>query len=232
MAVSKLKDMYVFRLAILLVIICLYFTIPGLQSFVKQGFGYLKAKDFENLRLFILSYGVWAPISSIALMSFQSIVPLVPGLMVTITNAWIFGWQEGAFYSWCGALIGAVLDFIIARWYGRPLVESLINVRYLNMADNFFSMHGVVAVFITRIVPIVPFKVISYSAGLTAIKLRSYVIATAIGQTPGIILYSILGQNIRRSFRAIIVVTLLLALVAVILYVYRGKIENYIYKRK
>jgi uncharacterized membrane protein YdjX (TVP38/TMEM64 family) len=159
-------------------------------------------------------------------------VPLVPGLIITITNAWIFGWKFGTLYSWAGALLGAGLDFGIARWYGRPVVERFISVKYLIFTDTFFKRHGVLAVFITRLIPIVPFKVISYGAGLTKISLLQFTVATAIGQTPAIVLYSILGQNLTHDFKMVAVITSLLIIAGLVVYYYRDTFERYFIPHK
>ncbi|MCX7780365.1 MAG: TVP38/TMEM64 family protein [Negativicutes bacterium] len=209
-----------------------YYLLPGLQEFIASGIGYLRLRDFEGLRQFILSYGVWAPITSIALMTLQSAVPLVPGIAITITNAWIFGWVYGAVYSWTGALLGATLDFGIARWYGRPVVERFVNPKYLCITDKFFHRHGILAVFITRLTPVIPFKVVSYGAGLTALSLPEYLAATGIGQTPAIILYSFLGQNLTRSIKAVVAVTSLLIAAGALVYYYREAIEKCLFSNK
>lgn len=209
-----------------------YFFVPGVQEFVATGVGFLHHRDFDGLRVFILSYGLWAPVTSIALMTVQSMVPLVPGLAITITNAWIFGWEYGALYSWLGALAGAALDFGIARWYGRPVVEKFVRPKYLDLTDQFFKRHGVLAVFVTRLTPVIPFKVISYGAGLTAISFRQYVMATGIGQTPAIALYSYLGQHLSRGIRWAILITTLLILASVLVYYYRNEIERRLFSHK
>lgn len=216
----------------LVLAVAAYYMLPGLQEFVTTGIGYLKIRDFEGLREFILSYGIWAPIISIALMTIQSAVPLVPGIAITITNAWIFGWHYGAIYSWTGALLGATLDFGIARWYGRPVVERFVNPKYLCLTDKFFHRHGILAVFITRITPIIPFKVISYGAGLTALTITEFIAATGIGQTPAIVLYSILGQNLTKSIKATIAVTSLLIAAGAVIYYYREEIERRLFNDK
>lgn len=226
------RSIYVFKGLVLAGAVALYFFFPGVQDFISNGIGYLRARDFEGLRAFILSYGLWAPLTSIALMTVQSMVPLVPGVAITISNAWIFGWEYGALYSWTGALAGAVLDFGIARWYGRPVVERFVRPRYLNLTDHFFKRHGVMAVFITRLTPVIPFKVISYGAGLTAISLQHYILATGIGQTPAIVLYSYLGQHLTRSIRAAILITTVLVLASVLVYCFRGQIERRLFSHK
>jgi uncharacterized membrane protein YdjX (TVP38/TMEM64 family) len=220
------RNVYLLKFGVLALVVAAYHLLPDVHDFVVTGVSYLRHRDFEGLRHFILSFGVWAPVTSIALMAVQSMVPLVPGLAITITNAWIFGWQYGAAYSWIGALLGAMLDFGIARWYGRPVVERFVKARYLDMTDHFFQRYGILAVFITRLTPVVPFKVVSYGAGLTAMSPGRFVIATSIGQTPAIILYSILAQHLARSMRAAIGITTLLIVAAFLVYYYRNEIER------
>jgi uncharacterized membrane protein YdjX (TVP38/TMEM64 family) len=153
-------------------------------------------------------------------------------LAITITNAWIFGWQWGALYSWLGALLGASLDFGLARWYGRPLVEKIIRPQQLDIFDAFFLKHGIISVFITRLTPIMPFKVVSYGAGLTTISPGQFALATGVGQTPAIILYSVLGQNLIKNLFATVVITILLVVAGLVAYRYRETLENLFFCNK
>lgn len=222
---------YVVKIGVLALALAAYFYLPGIQEFISSGVVYLRLRNFEGLRQFILSYGVWAPVTSISLMAIQSMVPFVPGIAITITNAWIFGWELGACYSWIGALLGAAIDFGIARWYGRPVVERFINGKMLDKADGFFKKNGVLAVFITRLTPIVPFKVISYGAGLTQMPFSRFAVATGVGQTPAIVLYSFIGQNLTRSLRATVTVTSLLMILGITAYYYRDRLEKYFFSQ-
>ncbi|VBB06177.1 Hypothetical protein LUCI_1393 [Lucifera butyrica] len=232
MAERTAKAVYILKFGVLGLVVASYYLFPPVHDFVINGASYLKDRDFEGLRRFILAYGIWAPLTSILLMSVQSLLPFLPGIFLTITNAWIFGWQFGSFYSWLGALLGAVLDFAVARWYGRPVVRKLVREKYLVITDRFFVRYGVMAVLITRLTPIVPFKVVSYGAGLTTISTGQFILATGIGQIPAIIVYSILGQNITHSICAAITATSLLILFAVFVYFYRDSIEHLLFCKK
>lgn len=232
MAEPDSKKKFIIRISVLLLAALAYFYCPGLKDFVANTSTYLQRHDLEKLRQFILSYGIWAPLTSIAIMVLQSLVPFVPGLIITITNAWVFGWQYGALYSWLGALIGALLDFGIARWYGRPVAEKFVNIKYLTITDSFFNKYGVIAVLTTRLIPMIPFKVVSYGAGLTAISVWQFAMATGLGQTPPIILYSFLGQNLNRSSHIILIATLLLAGIGLLAFYYRDFIEHYFSSKK
>lgn len=217
---------YISRVAVLLFAIIAYFYLPGIQEFFGDGITFLRNRDFQGLRQFILAYGMWAPVSSIMLMAIQSLVPFVPGLAITIMNALIFGWHYGALYSWVGALLGATLDFVIARWYGRPVVERFVNIKYLEKVDIFLKRHGILAIFLTRLTPIVPFKVVSYGAGLTNISFYKFVFVTGVGQAPAIILYSFLAQSLTHSIRLTIIIISILIVVGVFVYYYRDELER------
>lgn len=232
MSEEKCTSDYIIKGGVLLAAIMSYHLIPGAKDFITAGIGYLHYRDFAGLRAFILSYGVWAPFTSIFLMTLQSAVPFVPGLAITITNAWIFGWQYGALYSWLGALGGALLDFGVARWYGRPFVERVVKRKHLDLADRFFQRYGIVAVFLTRLTPVIPFKVISYGSGLTDMRLWKYVLATGIGQTPAILLYSILGQHLTQSIRLAMLITTVFSIIGLVIYIYRDKIEGFFFSCK
>lgn len=196
----------------------LYFTVPAIQEFIENGIGFIERRDFTGLRSFILQYGSWAPLTAILMMVLQSVIPFVPGLALTMTNAWIFGWQYGTCYSWIGALGGAWLDFAIARYYGRPMVEHIIGPGNIGFAKQFFLKYGLLAVLFTRLTPIIPFKVVSYGAGLTRVTLWQYLVATGLGQTPAIVMYSFLGQNITGSAIFTVTITVLLAAAGALFY--------------
>ena len=232
MARNNPKYIWAIKFSVLGIAILLYFILPGFQDFIHTGMRFLQNRNFDGLRAFILSYGVWAPLTSIALMTMQSVLPLVPGIVITIANAWIFGWQYGALYSWLGALAGAVLDFGIARWFGRPVIERLVPKTLLDTADRFCRRNAVFAVLFTRLTPFIPFKVISYGAGLTSMSLPQFVLATGIGQTLPIILYSYLCLQLARNMRWTIGVTLLLLVLAFGVYYFRNNIESAFFTAK
>jgi uncharacterized membrane protein YdjX (TVP38/TMEM64 family) len=232
MTQTNAKKLYFLKIGVLGLAIATYHLIPGVQEFITSSTQYLHNRDFEGLRQLVRSYGPWGPVFTIILMAVQSIVPFVPGLVITITNAWIFGWFYGAVYSWSGSLIGAILDFTIARWFGRPVVELFVKAHHLDASDRFFLQHGIMAVFITRLTPVIPFKVISYGAGLTAISMLRFIMATGVGQTPAIVLYSILGQHLTRSLRATVAITSLLVVIGLVAYHFRDEIEKRLFFNK
>jgi uncharacterized membrane protein YdjX (TVP38/TMEM64 family) len=176
----------------------LYF-LPSVRILVDSIVIMFITADFNNLKNFILSFGIWAPLISVLLMMFQALIAPLPSLVLVLANAWIFGWIWGAFYSWLGGLLGSAICFYVARWYGRPAVEKLFGTEKITRVDTFFRQYGKYAVLVARLTPIFSFDLISYVAGLTAIDLSTFLWATALGQSPAVILYSLLGNNLSKG---------------------------------
>ncbi len=177
----------------------LLYILPPVRSQINEISGLLLSADFDGLKQFILSFGVWAPLVSMALMILQALVSPLPSLVIILANAWIFGWLPGAVYSWLGSMAGAALSFALARWYGHPPVEKLVGGGKLKNIDTFLSRHGAYAVLIARLTPAFSFDLVSYAAGLTGISPRTFLWSTAVGQTPAIVLYSFLGHDLSKG---------------------------------
>jgi uncharacterized membrane protein YdjX (TVP38/TMEM64 family) len=187
------------RLVLLLVIAALfgllYLLVAGFRSEVNQALGILGRGDIAGVRDYILSFGLWAPIASCFLMVLQALVAPVPSFLVTFANGLAFGVFWGWMLSLFGHVLAAAVCFWISRALGREPVEVLVGKTGLQSADRWFARWGMYAVFVGRLVPGVAFDVISYAAGLTRMRFRNFLVATALGIFPQTFLYSYLGRQ-------------------------------------
>jgi len=102
----------------------------------------------------------------------------------------LFGWLVGAL----GSVVAAFIGFYISRKGGRSVAIRFVGDRGIEFADNWFNRWGVWAVLLGRIAPFIPFDVISYNAGLTKMKFRSFTIPTVTGTLPRAFFYAFLGN--------------------------------------
>lgn len=209
------------KILIPLIGIVVYCNNTAVQTFMHTGLGYLRYYDFVGLREYLLSFGAMAPIVSVVLIVLQSIVPFFPGVVMTLTNAWLFGWVMGSLYCAIGATLGAWIDFYLGRWYGQRIFEYMIGCHKTEHINRFVKEHGSIAVLVLRLLPVVPYKMVSYSAGVSKIRFKVFICASIIGQMPAILLYSFLGENAWQNTSLLIVITLLFILAAGLLFVYR-----------
>ena len=89
-----------------------------------------------------------------------------------------------------GADLGALVNYALARWLGRPVVYRFANSRLGHMclidqaavekAEAFFREHGASSTFFGRLVPAVR-QLISIPAGLAGMKIRPFLLYTTLG---------------------------------------------------
>ena len=134
------------------------------------------------------------------MMIIQAIAIPIPSELVLIAGGIAFGFPLGWIVGALGSIAAAVLGFYIARKGGRSLAIRLVGEKAISFADNWFNRWGVWAVLLGRFAPFIPFDAISYSAGLTSMKLKDFMIPTIIGTLPRTLFYTTLGMLFNMSF--------------------------------
>ncbi len=143
------------------------------------------------------------------MMIIQAIAIPIPSELVLIAGGLAFDFPYGWLVGALGSIVAAMLGFYISRWGGRSLAIRLVGERGINFADNWFNRWGVWAVLLGRFAPFIPFDAISYSAGLTKMKIKNFMIPTVIGTLPRTLFYTSLGgffgvtfQELMEHYRA------------------------------
>lgn len=160
--------------------------LPGLVVARRVGI-----PDREALRSAIGGSGLTGLAVFVAVYLVCSLL-VVPKGMLSIAAGLAWGLLSGAGIVVVGALLGAIAAFWVGRWLGRDAVTRLAGDQ-LRRLDDLVERHGVAAIVVVRLIPVIPFTVINYAAGLTAIRFGPYLIGTAIGILPGTIAYVALG---------------------------------------
>lgn len=89
-----------------------------------------------------------------------------------------------------GAIAGALINYYLSVWIGRPLVYRFANSRLghaclideskVDKAERYFDRHGAVSTFIGRLIPAVR-QLISIPAGLARMNVVKFVVFTGLG---------------------------------------------------
>jgi uncharacterized membrane protein YdjX (TVP38/TMEM64 family) len=160
---------------------------------LRVGWDLLLAGDPGPVREWLLDFGPWAPIASGVLHILAAVVPFLPGFVIAIANAAVFGAVLGGALTFLNGTLAAAACFGIARVAGRPFVERIVPTESLANVDRFMERRGVLAVFLARLVPIINPDVMSYAAGTTRIGWTRFLVAVAAGAVPATIFYSVIG---------------------------------------
>ena len=191
----------------------IYLAVPAVNDWINNAAAVLGSANVDAVIEYIRSFGSYAMVFSFFLMVFSSLIAPLPAFMITLSNAAIFGWWQGAILSWSSAMVGAALCFLLARGLGRDVVEKFAGKGALASVEGYFEKHGTKTILVCRLLPFVSFDAVSYFAGLTPIKFLPFFIATGLGQTPATIVYSYVGGMLTGGAR--IMMTGLLCLFAI-----------------
>ncbi len=206
MTKSKPNRKYARLIALLLlaVVAIVYFAVPAVQNAVNEAAAVLGSADLDRVAAYIRSFGPGAMVFSFCLMVFSSLIAPLPAFLITLSNAAIFGWWQGAILSWSSAMVGAALCFLLSRALGRDVVERLAGRGALASVEGYFEKYGTKTILICRLLPFVSFDAVSYFAGLTPITFAPFFVATGIGQLPATIVYSYVGGMLTGSAKYLV----------------------------
>ena len=218
------------RLLILLaaaVLAILYFAVPGVNSAVTEAVAVLGSANLDKVAAYIRSFGGWAMALSFLLMVFSSLIAPLPAFMITLSNAPIFGWWQGALLSWSSAMVGSALCFGISRALGRDVVEKFAGQGALASVEGYFEKYGTKTILVCRLLPFVSFDAVSYFAGLTPLKFWPFFIATGLGQTPATIVYSYVGGMLTGGARIMMTGLLCLFAISILVTIFKQVYTDY-----
>lgn len=93
-------------------------------------------------------------------------------------------------FATVGANIGALFNYVLARWLGRPFVYKfaasrlghlcLVDEEKIRRSESFFEKYGIIATLIGRLVPVIR-QFISIPAGLAKMPISTFLIYTTVG---------------------------------------------------
>ncbi len=146
-------------------------------------FHYRHSLSIHHAIVVIQTAGVYGILVAILLMAILCVLP-VPSEFLIVANMIIYGVGWGLFYSWIGAIIGAVLAMYLTRFFGQPYVRRLLPEKRQQQVNEWVSQRGTLGLFALRFVPFVPFHALNYIAGLLDIQLWPFVWTTALGIVP------------------------------------------------
>jgi uncharacterized membrane protein YdjX (TVP38/TMEM64 family) len=174
----------------LLLALSLVFMIYGLVQ------GHFSSAD--ALRAYVESFGFWAPVILTLIQFFQVIVPVLPGWFGCIVGSALFGVFGGYMVNYIGIGGGSIADYFLARKYGIPLVEKMVNMKkYQKYIDKINqSKSYTLVLFLAILLPLAPDDFLCYFSGLIDMKPKKFIWIIITAKPWCILFYSIIFANI------------------------------------
>ena len=216
----KLVGLVVFIVLITAIVVAIWHTL----SIVFEPGG------VETLIELITSQGPLGVLILLGMQLLQIIVAFIPGEVVQIAAGMMYGPLWGSVVILVGCVLSSMVVYELVHKLGAPFVRSMVGEKQL-LKFRQFELSGKfgVTVFILFLIPGFPKDVLTYIVPLSDMNLRTFLLLSTIGRTPGVIIstYAAAGLadgNIVTS----VIIFVVAALIAIIVLLLRNRIIDVI----
>lgn len=220
------------------IIFILFFIIAAVIIWLSGIHQYLTFENLQKNRGMLLAYLEKNYISSvfIFLAVYVSTAFFIPGtLALTVASGFFFGFIAGTFYALLGACLGATMAFFTSRYLMGSWIQKKFG-EHLAVFNEEISRHGYHYLLFFRIVPILPFFMVNYLAGITHISKFTFIWTTIIGMLPGTLVCAFAGQQLGviispdQIFSREVIISLILLAALILLPPIARHTKKYFYK--
>lgn len=173
----------------LLTFVCFFLT-----ALVMHFLGGIKP---EQLQEWLKQAGIWAPVLYIGLYIIATVL-ILPSTALNLTGGAIFGLWLGTLWTSIAAITAAVISFAASRSFAR---KALVQKFASTAMDAEVRRGGVFYIFAIRLLPIIPYGLVNFAAGLTSVSFKDYFLGTTLGTIPGILPFVFLGSSGLQALR-------------------------------
>lgn len=160
------------------------------------GFIILKREfsDTNVLREWIADNPILGSILMILIVAVQVVIALIPGEVVEIAAGYAFGAVYGTILCLVGMVLGSMVAILLARRFGRRLVESLYpreKLETLPILRDPSKRNALTAILF--LIPGTPKDLLTYVIGLTEMSIPTYLLLTTACRIPSLVTSTMSG---------------------------------------
>ncbi len=145
-----------------------------------------------QLRDWATSVGPWFPLAFLVAHIVVTVLP-VPRTAFTLAAGLLFGPWLGVALAVAASAVSALATLLLMRGLGWQF-SRLVRHPRMHLLDARLRERGWPAVVSLRLIPAIPFSVINYAAGASAVRPLPYLLATLVGLAPGTAAVVVLGN--------------------------------------
>jgi uncharacterized membrane protein YdjX (TVP38/TMEM64 family) len=214
------------RLLLLLLLI-------GLGTYLFIHFDlYLFFKDKGKLIDFIRS-SPYDVIIFIMLQIVQVVAAPIPGELSGLIGGYLYGPFWGTIYSTIGLTLGSWLAFMLARFFGMPLLEKVVKPQTVEKFDHFIEHQGILVFFFLFLIPGFPKDYLCYIMGVSRIPVWTFIAISAAGRLFGTTMLSITGSVARNEqYFLLAIIVAVGTIIFILAYYYHDKLLEILKKKK
>jgi uncharacterized membrane protein YdjX (TVP38/TMEM64 family) len=139
--------------------------------------------DSADVRHEVDSLGVAGPLIILALALIHSVV-FYPAEIVDASAGFVYGFPGALVLVMAGWLLNGIVCYAVGKRVARPLLERWLSRRRFDRTEAMIERGGITLLLGVRLIPILPFSLVSYAAGAARVPLWRFVWTTTLGYLP------------------------------------------------
>jgi len=139
--------------------------------------------DHDEVRNQIDELGIWGPVLILALAVLHAVV-FYPAEIVDAAAGFAYGFFPALALMTVGWLLNGVICWAIGRSIARPLLDRWFGERRFERVERSIERGGATLLIAMRLIPILPFSIVSYAAGAARVPIGRFLWTTAVGYLP------------------------------------------------
>lgn len=147
----------------------------------------------EDLRVYVVSFGILAPLILVSIQILQVILPVLPGFLGCIAGAALYGAVGGFWINYIGISIGSIAAYWLAKKFGIRLVDRMVSMKkYEGYMEKIRKSRSYTAVlFLSILLPLGPDDFLCYFSGLIRMSSKKFIAIILLGKPWCILFYCI-----------------------------------------
>lgn len=147
----------------------------------------------DTLRVYIESYGIWAPVILTLIQLLLAVLPICPSFTGCVVGAALFGAAGGFWTNYIGISAGSIAAYALAKRFGVQLVNKMIPMQkyeaYIEKINRSKSYPKLL--FLAILLPMAPDNFLCYFSGLVNMPARRFITIIITAKPWCILFYSI-----------------------------------------
>ncbi|MDR5659228.1 VTT domain-containing protein [Serpentinicella sp. ANB-PHB4] len=154
--------------------------------------------DLYTIQSTVAGYGSLGIIVFIIIGSLKTLL-LIPAPVIFIAGGLIFGTFFGTLYTLVSFTVSTVLVYRLSQRFTKFFSKFAKN-KYREKLITMEEEQIIRTVFFMRIIPGIPYDILTVTAGIVGVDMRQFVIGTVLGILPKVILFGSIGNNANNIF--------------------------------
>lgn len=162
---------------------------------LRESFQAALRGDSDAVRAEVDSLGIWGPLLILGLCLIHTFV-FYPAEIVDAAAGFAYGFLPALLLVMAGWMLSGMVCWAIGRSVARPLLDRWLGAERFERAEATIERGGATLLLAMRLIPILPFSIVSYAAGAARVPVWRFAWTTAVGYLPITAITVYLGSRI------------------------------------